>query len=112
MLCETCNTTMKERKRKGVALFVCPECSSEHAATIGEVFAFVATGEGQPEHILTLTTQQGIFPMIATTPDDAEVFRPYVDQFLRDSQKTVRLVRFSAREIVQVLTRNGGTDLQ
>lgn len=68
---------------------------------VDELFAFLAVDLDGTEGIITLATPNGPLPCVAAKMAVADVMRPRAIRAATEYGRTVRLVRFSNREVLE-----------
>lgn len=71
---------------------------------IDQMYAFVATDKDGTEGIVGAATANGWMPLVGADMERVDQLRPLVKEIAKATNVTVRLLRFSVREELEVIT--------
>lgn len=113
MICDICDTTLLKVWRNKKAFYRCPKCKALQRALLEEIYAYVVGGDDEgSEGVLFCETPMGRMPMFATSRDSVEQFRPLIVKLVDSGNSDVRLVRFTGRTVLEVLSKDSKGRLQ
>ena len=77
--------------------------TAPNEAPIREIYIFVSTDAQGHDGIVSAAQGGMLMPLVTSKRRIAELMRPMVQQIVRETGTTVKLLRFSSREELEVL---------